>query len=79
MHTVYYLTHVETQQRIKWYQTQTGARIAQTNRNRRLGFPQPYTQQTINNHEYQLDTNGFTCTYYIAEDTIDSPDLLESL
>ena len=74
---VYYLTHIDSQQHIKWYKTQTGARIAQTNRNRRLGFQPPFTNQTINGHEYQTDRAGFTCTYYIQEDWVETPDLLE--
>lgn len=36
--TVYYLTHKDTRERLRYYQTLAGARIAQRARNSHLGF-----------------------------------------
>ena len=36
--TVYYLTHKDTRQRLQYYKTRAGARVAQRARNSHLGF-----------------------------------------
>jgi predicted RecB family nuclease len=74
--TVYYLTHKDTDRRLKWYKTLTGARIAQRARNHRLGFLTRIERVYDDNTEYELcmttDNLTMTATYCIVEDTIES-------
>ncbi len=78
--TVYYLTHKDTQRRLKWYKTLAGARIAQRSRNARLGFHTRIERiELYDNWEAEqcLDNNNniVTATYCIVEDTVDTVDL----
>lgn len=81
MRTVYYLTHIETHRRLQYYKTRSGARIAQRQRNRRLGFHTRIERVEINNIEYErcLDSDDqvIDATWTIEEDYLESPDLLE--
>jgi len=76
MQTVYYLTHKDTGRRLKWYRTLTGARIAQRNRNHRLGFQTRVKRIVTETTESELCTTTdnlvLTATYIIVEDTLDS-------
>ncbi len=79
--TVYYLVHKDTQQRLKYYKSLAGARIAQHSRNARLGFTQRIERvEQFNNWEVELyklaDNTIVEGTYCIVEDTIDTNDLL---
>ncbi len=78
--SVYYLTHRLTGQRLKWYKTLQGARIAQRQRNHRLGFIERIERVCMfDNWEVELcrtlDNDILEATYCIVEDTIDSEDL----
>ncbi len=78
--TVYYLVHKDTQRRLKWYKTLSGARIAQRSRNARLGFHTRIERiELYDNWEAEqcLDNNNniVTATYCIVEDTVDTVDL----
>ena len=80
--TVYYLTHKETGERFRYYKTLAGARIAQRQRNRQLGFITRIERvEQFNNWEVELcrNTHGelLEGTWVIVEDTVDSTDLLE--
>lgn len=81
MLTVYYLTHSQSQTRLKYYKTRSGARIAQRQRNNRLGFHTRLERIELGNCEYErcLDSDGrvVDATWYIEEDHIESPDLLQ--
>jgi hypothetical protein len=81
MKTVYYLAHVESNRRIRYYQTLTGARIACRLRNLHLGFLQRTEYEYLDDRTYEICTTAAQqqCrgTYCIEEDTIDTPDLLE--
>lgn len=83
MITVYYLVHAQTHRPLKWYRSRSGARIAQRARNHRLGFAQRIERVELGDREYErcLDSDGqiVDATWYIREDTIESPDLLEDL
>ena len=74
--TVYYLVHKDTQRRLKWYKTLAGARIAQRNRNSRLGFTTRLMRTVEADIEYELCTTqehtSILATYCIVEDYIDS-------
>ncbi len=79
--TVYYLVHKDTQQKLKYYKSLAGARIAQHSRNARLGFTQRIERvEQFNNWEVELyklaDNTIVEGTYCIVEDTIDTNDLL---
>ena len=82
MNSVYYLVHWESNRRIRYYKTITGARIACRLRNLHLGFLARVEYQTEDHRTYELCTSltGPKCrgTYCIEEDTIDTPDLLEA-
>ena len=81
MRTVYYLTHAETHRRLRYYSTLTGARIAQRQRNHRLGFHTRLERVVIDSLEYErclaADQRIIDATWVIEEDVIESPDLLE--
>jgi hypothetical protein len=80
MKTVYYLVHWESDHRIRYYTTLTGARIACRLRNLHLGFLSRMEYQDEDRRTYELcaTTNDTQCrgTYCIEEDVIDTPDLL---
>jgi hypothetical protein len=78
--TVYYLEHIDSSKRIKYYTTRTGARIACANRNRLLGFKQRIERVEDEHYEYEMYTvEGLVVrgTYCIVEDTIEQEDLLD--
>lgn len=79
MRTIYYLTHSETDRRLQYYTTLVGARIAQRQRNRRLGFHTRIERIQLDNCEYErcLNSDGVVvdATWRIEEATVDSPDL----
>lgn len=79
--TVYYLVHKDTGERLKYYGTLAGARIAQHQRNRRLGFHNRLERvEQFINWEVELygmdDGSVQEGTYCIQEDTIEQEDLL---
>jgi hypothetical protein len=80
MRTVYYLTHGENQRRLRYYTTLSGARIAQRQRNRRLGFHTRLERVEVGNLEYERcllsDHQIVDATWVIEEDTLESPDLI---
>ena len=78
--TVYYLVHKDTQRRLKYYKTLSGARIAQRARNHRLGFIERIERIYITDNwevERCRDSNNLIvdATYCIVEDTIESEDM----
>lgn len=80
--TVYYLVHRETGRRLKYYRTLAGARIAQRQRNHRLGFVERIERVTMwDNWEVELcrntDNEILEATYCVVEDTVDIEDLTE--
>jgi hypothetical protein len=81
--TVYYLTHKDTGERLRYYKTLAGARIAQRSRNARLGFFQRIERVEIaDNWEVEqclVDGTIVTATYCIVEDTIEQNDLQDLL
>jgi hypothetical protein len=81
MRTVYYLVHVVSNRRIRYYHTLTGARIAMRLRNQHLGFVSRLGKTQEHNREYELylvENQTVRATYCIEEDVIDTPDLLEA-
>jgi len=78
--TVYYLVHKDTGERLRYYSTVAGARIAQRSRNARLGFHERIERiEVAQNWEVErcvVDGEIVDATYCVVEDTIDSPDLL---
>lgn len=76
--TVYYLEHVHTHERLKWYRTLGGARIAQRSRNHRLGFLTRIKRIIELDTERELelcataDATTHIATYAIVEDYIES-------
>lgn len=81
MHTVYYLAHTDTDRRLRWYRTLAGARIAQRQRNHRLGFAVRLERVIIGDREWErcLDSQGSVvdATWYIEEATVDAVDLID--
>lgn len=80
MHTIYYLTHLDTDRDLGWYATLSGARIAQRSRNRRLGFTQRLERISIDDREYERcrlsDGTVIDATWVIREDTVDQLPLI---
>ena len=78
--TVYFLVHKDTGERLKYYSSLAGARIAQHSRNARLGFRNRLERvEQFNNWEvelYRMDDLILEGTYCIVEDTIEQQDLL---
>jgi len=79
--TVYYLVHKDTGERLRYYKTLAGARIAQHSRNRHLGFRLRLERvEQFMNWEVELyrmdDGSVQEGTYCIQEDTIEQEDLL---
>ena len=79
MRTVYYLTHRDSQRRLRYYSTLAGARIAQRQRNSRLGFHTRIERVQLDHCEYERcvdsDNRVVDATWVIEEAVIDSPDL----
>jgi hypothetical protein len=80
--TVYYLTHKDTEERVRYYKTRAGARIAQRARNSQLGFLNRIERiELSDNWEVERcvldDGTVVEATYCIVEDTIEHADLLE--
>jgi len=77
MKTVYYLEHTTQNRRLKPYATLAGARIAQSNRHRHLGFKNfvgRYRDHTDRELAEYKSSSGKTVTgtWCIVEDTVDS-------
>lgn len=75
--TVYYLVHKDTGEKFKYYATLAGARIAQRQRNHKLGFQLRVERvEQFQNWEVELceltDGTVVEATYCIVEDTVDS-------
>ena len=81
--TVYYLVHKDTLERVRYYKTRAGARIAQRARNSQLGFLTRIERVEIgDNWEVErclVDGDIVTATYCIQEDTIEQNDLQDLL
>jgi hypothetical protein len=82
--TVYYLVHKDTQERLRYYKSLAGARIAQRSRNARLGFVKRVERIELgDNWEVErcvLDDGTIVdATYTIVEDTIEQNDLQDLL
>jgi hypothetical protein len=80
--TVYYLTHQDTGQRLRYYGTLAGARIAQRQRNARLGFDERIERIELwDNCEAEQcrlrDGTVKTATWCIVEDVIDTVDIID--
>jgi hypothetical protein len=79
--TVYYLVHRDTEERVRYYKTRAGARIAQRARNSQLGFLNRIERIEIqDNWEVEqclVDGVIVEATYCIIEDTIEHADLLD--
>ena len=77
--TVYYLVHKDTNERLRYYKSLAGARIAQRSRNARLGFVERIERVEIaDNWEVEqclVDGHIVEATYCIVEDTIEQNDL----
>jgi hypothetical protein len=76
--TVYYLVHKDTQERLRYYKSLAGARIAQRSRNARLGFAERIERVELgDNWEVEqclVDGHIVEATYCIVEDTIEQTD-----
>jgi hypothetical protein len=82
--SVYYLVHKDTLERLRYYKSLAGARIAQRSRNARLGFGQRIERVEIgDNWEVERcvldDGTVVDATYCIVEDTIEQNDLQDLL
>lgn len=80
--SVYYLVHKNTGERLRYYHSLGGARIAQRLRNARLGFHTRIARVSLHDNwevEQCVDADGqlIIATYCIVEDTLDSPDLIK--
>jgi hypothetical protein len=79
--TVYYLVHRDTLERVRYYKTRAGARIAQRARNSQLGFLTRVERIELgDNWEVEqclVDGGIVTATYCVVEDTIDYSDVLD--
>ncbi len=77
--TVYYLVHRDTGERLHYYKSLAGARIAQHSRNARLGFRDRVERVSIGDNweveRYQHNGELVDGTWCIQEDTIDIEDL----
>ncbi len=73
--TVYYLVHRDTEQRLTYYKTRAGARIAQRARNSHLGFTLRVERIELANLELErcgmTDGTIVTATWCIEENTIE--------
>ena len=76
--TVYYLVHKDTGQRLRYYRSLAGARIAQHSRNARLGFVNRIERvEQFENWEvelYLVQNSVIEGTWVIVEDSVDIED-----
>jgi hypothetical protein len=82
--TVYYLVHRDTLERVRYYKTRAGARIAQRARNSQLGFLTRIERiELADNWEVERceleDGTVVDATYCVVEDTIEQNDLQDLL
>ena len=82
--SVYYLVHKDTGERLRYYKSLAGARIAQRSRNARLGFVTRIERVEIGDNweveRCELDDGTIVdATYCIQEDTIEQNDLQDLL
>jgi hypothetical protein len=82
--TVYYLVHRDTLERVRYYKTRAGARIAQRARNSQLGFLTRIERiELADNWEVERceleDGSIVDATYCVVEDTIEQNDLQDLL
>jgi hypothetical protein len=79
--TVYYLVHRDTLERVRYYKTRAGARIAQRARNSQLGFLNRIERVELSDNweveQCLVDGVIVEATYCIVEDTIEHVDLLD--
>ncbi len=80
--TLYFLTHKDTGERLKYYSSLAGARIAQRARNSHLGFLHRVERVCVgDNWEVECcelaDGSIVDATWVIVEDTVDSEDFTE--
>ena len=80
LHTVYYIVHKDTQERLRYYKTRAGARIAQHARNSHLGFKHRIERIELYDNceveQYSLQDGTVVCgTYCVVEDTVEQMDL----
>ena len=80
--TVYYLTHKDTGDRLRYYSSLAGARIAQRARNSHLGFVERIERVELwENWEVEqcrlADGTVVTATWCIVEDTIDTVSIID--
>lgn len=80
LHTVYYIVHLDTQERLRYYKTRAGARIAQHARNSHLGFKDRIERIELYDNceveQYSLqDGTVVSGTYCVVEDTVEQNDL----
>ena len=80
LYTVYYIVHKDTGERLRYYKTRAGARIAQHARNSHLGFHNRIERIELYDNceveQYLLsDGTVVTGTYCIVEDTVEQQDL----
>ena len=79
--SVYYLVHRDTGERLRYYKSLAGARIAQRSRNARLGFVERIERIEIADNwqveQCLVDGVIVEATYCIVEDTIEQNDVLE--
>jgi hypothetical protein len=80
--TVYFLAHRDTGERVRYYRTLAGARIAQRARNHRLGFRDRVERVDVfDNWEVERCRVGddiVDATWCIVEGTVDQEDLCEA-
>ncbi len=74
--SVYYLKHKDTGQRLRYYRTRAGARVAQRSRNAHLGFQHRLERvESFENWEVERcelsDGTIVDATWVIEEDTIE--------
>lgn len=79
--TVYFLVHRDTNQRLRFYHSRNGARIAQRQRNHRLGFTERVSRtETTENREVELcrlcDGSVIEATWCIEEGLIEQEDFV---
>jgi len=78
--TVYYLTHQDTGQRLRYYKSLAGARIAQRARNRLLGFRRRIQRvESFDNWEVEQcelqDGTIVTATWVIEQGHVEQEDV----
>lgn len=76
--TVYFLVHFETGERLRYYKTLAGARIAQRARNHRLGFRDRVERAEVADNleaeQYLIDGEILTATWCIEQAQIEQED-----